>query len=147
MSAGELIVSRCAVRSRSERPLLREAGLDPLGDPGLDLDPAEFTRREKFLTGTMYGSEDPAVALPILLGLLLFSQGMAPTLVSREPGAMRSRLRHQMEIYSYQFKAALTTFQKDAVALSGKVGGMKDDICICLQIGILFTAPGSSLAA
>jgi S-(hydroxymethyl)glutathione dehydrogenase / alcohol dehydrogenase len=33
----------------------------------LDLDFAEFNRREKFLTGTMYGSEDPAVALPILL--------------------------------------------------------------------------------
>ncbi len=33
----------------------------------LDLDPAEFNRREKFLTGTMYGSEDPAVSLPILL--------------------------------------------------------------------------------
>ena len=33
----------------------------------LDLDPGEFLRREKFLTGTMYGSEDPAVALPILL--------------------------------------------------------------------------------
>jgi S-(hydroxymethyl)glutathione dehydrogenase/alcohol dehydrogenase len=33
----------------------------------LDLDPAEFSRREKSLTGTMYGSEDPAVALPILL--------------------------------------------------------------------------------
>jgi S-(hydroxymethyl)glutathione dehydrogenase / alcohol dehydrogenase len=34
----------------------------------LDLDPAEFNRREKWLTGTMYGSEDPAVALPVLLG-------------------------------------------------------------------------------
>jgi S-(hydroxymethyl)glutathione dehydrogenase/alcohol dehydrogenase len=34
----------------------------------LDLDPANFTRREKRLTGTMYGSEDPAVALPVLLG-------------------------------------------------------------------------------
>jgi S-(hydroxymethyl)glutathione dehydrogenase/alcohol dehydrogenase len=33
----------------------------------LDLDPGEFNRREKWLTGTMYGSEDPAVALPILL--------------------------------------------------------------------------------
>jgi S-(hydroxymethyl)glutathione dehydrogenase/alcohol dehydrogenase len=33
----------------------------------LDLDPAELTRREKRLTGTMYGSEDPAVALPVLL--------------------------------------------------------------------------------
>ncbi len=33
----------------------------------LDLDPAHFIRREKRLTGTMYGSEDPAVALPVLL--------------------------------------------------------------------------------
>ena len=33
----------------------------------LDLDPGHFVRREKHLTGTMYGSEDPAVALPILL--------------------------------------------------------------------------------
>jgi S-(hydroxymethyl)glutathione dehydrogenase / alcohol dehydrogenase len=33
----------------------------------LDLDPAQLIRREKWLTGTMYGSEDPAVALPILL--------------------------------------------------------------------------------
>ena len=33
----------------------------------LDLDFGEFNRREKFLTGTMYGSEDPAVALPVLL--------------------------------------------------------------------------------
>ena len=33
----------------------------------LDLDPGEVLRREKWLTGTMYGSEDPAVALPILL--------------------------------------------------------------------------------
>ena len=33
----------------------------------LDLDPAQLTRREKWLTGTMYGSEDPAVALPVLI--------------------------------------------------------------------------------
>lgn len=33
----------------------------------LDLDPGQFNRREKWLTGTMYGSEDPAVALPVLL--------------------------------------------------------------------------------
>jgi len=33
----------------------------------LDLDPGEFVRREKSLTGTMYGSEDPSVALPMLL--------------------------------------------------------------------------------
>jgi S-(hydroxymethyl)glutathione dehydrogenase/alcohol dehydrogenase len=39
----------------------------PAAGVNLTIDPAEFTRREKFMTGTMYGSEDPAVALPILL--------------------------------------------------------------------------------
>jgi S-(hydroxymethyl)glutathione dehydrogenase/alcohol dehydrogenase len=41
-------------------------GLPPAGQR-LDFDPAHFIRREKWLTGTMYGSEDPAVALPQLL--------------------------------------------------------------------------------
>lgn len=50
----------------------------------LDLDPGEFIRREKFLTGTMYGSEDPAVALPILLehvraGRLRLKELLGPT--------------------------------------------------------------------
>jgi S-(hydroxymethyl)glutathione dehydrogenase/alcohol dehydrogenase len=39
----------------------------PAAGARLDLDPGEFNRREKWLTGTMYGSEDPAVALPVLL--------------------------------------------------------------------------------
>jgi S-(hydroxymethyl)glutathione dehydrogenase/alcohol dehydrogenase len=39
----------------------------PAAGARLDLDPGEFNRREKFLTGTMYGSEDPAVSLPVLL--------------------------------------------------------------------------------
>lgn len=39
----------------------------PAAGARLDLDPAEFSRREKLLTGSMYGSEDPAVALPVLL--------------------------------------------------------------------------------
>jgi S-(hydroxymethyl)glutathione dehydrogenase / alcohol dehydrogenase len=39
----------------------------PAAGARLDLDPGEFDRREKWLTGTMYGSEDPAVALPVLL--------------------------------------------------------------------------------
>jgi S-(hydroxymethyl)glutathione dehydrogenase/alcohol dehydrogenase len=41
-------------------------GLPAAGDR-LDLDPVELIRREKWLTGTIYGSEDPAVALPVLL--------------------------------------------------------------------------------
>jgi S-(hydroxymethyl)glutathione dehydrogenase/alcohol dehydrogenase len=41
-------------------------GMPPSG-ARLDLDPAEFTNREKVLTGTVYGSGDPAAALPALL--------------------------------------------------------------------------------
>ena len=39
----------------------------PAAGRRLDLDPVDFVRRERSLTGTIYGSEDPAVALPILL--------------------------------------------------------------------------------
>jgi hypothetical protein len=60
-------------------------------------------------------------------------------LVSRDERGMLLRLREQMEVYSYQFKLGTTTFQKDRIALSGKVGGMKDDICICLQLACYYT--------
>jgi S-(hydroxymethyl)glutathione dehydrogenase/alcohol dehydrogenase len=39
----------------------------PAAGERLDLDPIEFVRREKELTGSMYGSEDPRLALPVLL--------------------------------------------------------------------------------
>jgi S-(hydroxymethyl)glutathione dehydrogenase / alcohol dehydrogenase len=42
----------------------------PAGGEKLELDPFEFSNREKTLTGTIYGSEDPAVALPHLLNLV-----------------------------------------------------------------------------
>ena len=60
-------------------------------------------------------------------------------LVSKDEKGLRLRLREQMEVYSYQFKLGSTTFQRDRVALSGKVGGMKDDICICLQLACYYT--------
>lgn len=41
----------------------------PAAGAKLTLDPLDFTNREKTLTGTIYGSEDPAVALPKLLDL------------------------------------------------------------------------------
>ena len=41
-------------------------GLPP-GGSRIELDPIELIRRERWLTGTIYGSEDPAVALPTLL--------------------------------------------------------------------------------
>jgi S-(hydroxymethyl)glutathione dehydrogenase / alcohol dehydrogenase len=42
----------------------------PAAGARLSLDPLDFTNREKTLTGTIYGSEDPAVALPRLLDLV-----------------------------------------------------------------------------
>ena len=62
--------------------------------------------------------------------------------VSRDAQEIRRRLREQLEIYSLQFKTADTVFQKNKYALSGKVGGFKDDIVICLQLGIYWTESG-----
>lgn len=62
------------------------------------------------------------------------------TLVSREPKTILLRLREQLEVYSYQYKQPPTTFGKLQIALSGKVGGMKDDLCICLQLGVYWTS-------
>ena len=42
-----------------------------------------------------------------------------------------------MSIYSMQFKAAQNAFGKQRVTLSGKVGGMKDDVvflCVCVRV-------------
>jgi hypothetical protein len=52
-----------------------------------------------------------------------------------------------METYSAQYKAAIDTFGKDRLALSGKVGGMKDDLCICLQLAAYFTQIETQRAA
>lgn len=60
---------------------------------------------------------------------------------------MRIRLREQMETYSAQFKAAPDTFGKDRISLSGKVGGMKDDVCICLQLAAYYTQLETQRAA
>ena len=60
-------------------------------------------------------------------------------LVSQDPPAARRRLREQLEIYSFQFKTPDNVFQKGRFALSGKVGGLKDDVVICLQLGLYWT--------
>ena len=62
-----------------------------------------------------------------------------PDLYSAEPDVARIRLREQMETYSAQYKQAADTFGKDKISLSGKVGGMKDDVCICLQLAAYYT--------
>ena len=60
-------------------------------------------------------------------------------LVSRDEKGVLLLLREQVKVYWYQFKLGTNTFQKDHIALSGKVGGMKDDICIVLQLAFYFT--------
>ena len=60
-------------------------------------------------------------------------------LISTDPMGNRRRLREQLGIYSFQFKSAQNAFGKQRVALCGKVGGMKDDVCIALQLAIYFS--------
>jgi S-(hydroxymethyl)glutathione dehydrogenase/alcohol dehydrogenase len=81
---------------RAELPDGADYGFDAVGDPAttaialrftreggtavivglpaqglrLDLDPFELIRKEKLLTGTLYGSEDPAVSLPAMIELV-----------------------------------------------------------------------------
>ena len=55
------------------------------------------------------------------------------SLVSSDPKGTRIRLREELEIYCQQVKAAESVFQKDRIALSGKIGGLQDDLAICLQ--------------
>lgn len=39
-----------------------------------------------------------------------------------------------LQVYSYQFKTSETPFGRDQMCLSGKIGGMRDDIAICCQL-------------
>lgn len=49
-------------------------------------------------------------------------------LTCKDPKGFMLKLKDQMNVYSYQHKHASDVFGKTRVALSGKVGGMKDDI-------------------
>lgn len=57
-------------------------------------------------------------------------------------GSLRDLLvcfREQMFTYSYSFKEAPNLFAATRCALTGKVGGCKDDLCICLQLAAYWT--------
>lgn len=64
---------------------------------------------------------------------------MGGDFVSRDPGAIKRLLVEELETYSYQFKSASTIFSRDQCALSGKVGGMRDDLAILFQLAIYWT--------
>lgn len=61
-------------------------------------------------------------------------------LLSEDPPAARRRIQEQMKVYSFQFKQAVNCFGKQRVALCGKVGGMKDDVVIALQLAVYYSA-------
>ena len=65
-AVGDVETTKLAFRWTRNGGLCVIVGL-PAAGARLELDPTEFIRREKRLTGTIYGSEDPAVALPVLL--------------------------------------------------------------------------------
>jgi hypothetical protein len=67
-------------------------------------------------------------------------------LVSLDHASARRRLREQLEIFSFQFKTPENVFQKGRFALSGKVGGLKDDVVICLQLGLYWTESSKLLS-
>jgi hypothetical protein len=78
-----------------------------------------------------------------LLNIMLREQRLCmlpeADLVCRDAKEFIIRLRDQLNVYSYQYKDPSDSFGKQRVALTGKVGGMKDDIVIALQLGIFFT--------
>jgi hypothetical protein len=61
-------------------------------------------------------------------------------MLSEDPDANARRLYEQMTVYSLQFKEAHNVFAKTRAALSGKVGGMKDDVVMAMQLGIYYSS-------
>ena len=127
------------VRIYVERNLGFEAEhhMRALGDcPGVEFHVDNHAQRVGVLT-----TNDTKHAMCAVLSTMMRERRVhvRKPIISREPQANLVRLREQLEIYSYQFKAAQNTFVSDKVALSGKVGGMKDDVCICLQLGVYWT--------
>jgi len=65
-AVGDPETTMLALRNAGSGSTTMIVGL-PAAGRTLDLDPIELIRKEKWLAGTLYGSADPAVALPILL--------------------------------------------------------------------------------
>lgn len=77
----------------------------------------------------------------VLLNTMLRDQrvNMMNPLLSEDPEGNRRRLRDQLGVYSFQYKAAANVFSKQRVSLNGKVGGMRDDVCVALQLAIYYS--------
>lgn len=104
-----------------------------------------MTRHRIDHTAKRYGiltTEDVKLGMMTLLNNMLREQrvNIFDDLVSDDAAGNRRRLREQLSIYSFQFKSAPDTFGKQRVSLNGKVGGMKDDVCIALQLAIYYSS-------
>lgn len=86
-------------------------------------------------------TEEIKYAMCTLLNSMLREQRVCiyQDFVSERADDNLRRLREQLHVYSLQFKSAVNVFGKQRQALSGKVGGMKDDVVICLQLAIYFS--------
>jgi hypothetical protein len=60
-------------------------------------------------------------------------------LLSEDPPAVRRSVQEQMKVYSFQYKQAVNCFGKQRVALCGKVGGIKDNVVIALQLAVYYS--------
>ena len=107
-----------------------------------------FTRHRVDHTAKRFGvltTEDIKHAMCTLTNSLLRDQriNIYKPLLSEDPAANAKRLHEQLTIYSLQFKEANNVFSKTRASLSGKVGGMKDDVVIAMQLGIYYTNDAS----
>jgi len=86
-------------------------------------------------------TEEVKYAMMTLFNNMLRDQRVAfrQPLLSEDPVAARRRIQEQMKVYSFQFKQAVNCFGKQRVALCGKVGGMKDDVVIALQLAVYYS--------
>lgn len=90
-------------------------------------------RRVGFLT-----TQDSKYAMATLTNLMLREQRLSflNPLISEKPEELRKSITQQLQNYSVQFKDASDAFGKTRQAISGKIGGMQDDLCIALQLGV-----------
>ena len=104
-----------------------------------------YTRFRIDRSANRYGvltTEEVKYAACTLLNTMLRDQRVSflNPLLSEDPDGNRRRVEEQLRIYSLQFKQAQNVFGKGRQALSGKVGGMKDDVAIALQLGIYYSS-------
>lgn len=108
-----------------------------------DIDNVFFRMDESNNRCGLLTTNDVKHACQVLLDIMLRENRVSilppDKFISLDSKLFLKRLRDQLGQYSFTFKQPDTTFQQLKVALSGKLAGGKDDICVALQLGIYFT--------